>query len=208
MRVGLIVRSPEGELVETAVLMPADGPSTYAPELRGPLEDILKDSLREAGLSTPEPVIEASDVPHLGGHWVPGPVDIAFAVTVAMNLAQNVVAAALWDVMKPKLISRFGARPKATQEALQAEMRAMLASGGDQMTRTQIEGMFGVPGNELEAVSSGLSGSNGLYIYRGQDGSQFTVNVDIEDGFFLHVIRNWPRPSDPPVEGSSGDGES
>ncbi|ART69700.1 hypothetical protein BTO20_14865 [Mycobacterium dioxanotrophicus] len=210
MRVGIVVRSPDGQILEAAILLPLDGPETYSPELNDQLEDILIDSLRDAGLSTPEPVIQASDVPHLGGHWVPGPADIEFLVSLVLAVPLGVAANTLSDALKPRLRQRFGARPNAAHDvALRAEMRAMLASDGDQMARTQIEGMFGVPGSELEAVSAGLSGSNGLYIYRGQDGSQFTVNVDIEDGFFLHVIRNWPgAPSAPAVEESSGDGGS
>ena len=70
MRVSLFITSPEGELSETAMLIPTGGPDVYPPEVRTQLENLVADCLEQAGLSAAE-AIEQIDVPHLGGHWVP-----------------------------------------------------------------------------------------------------------------------------------------
>jgi len=195
VRVSLFITSPEGELSETAMLIPTGGPDVYPPEVRTQLENMVADCLEQADLSAAE-AIEQIDVPHLGGHWVPEPADVIYAVQV---LGEGLAVNAVWDALKLGLKQLFGT-PSPGGDS-RAELRAMFAIEGDQVARSQIEQAYGVPEADLKAISTGFHGSNGLFVYDSDDGSTFIVNVDAAEGVLLHIVRKWP--TGPAVAGSN-----
>ena len=135
-------------------------------------------------------------MPHLGGHWVPEPADVIYAVQV---LGEGLAVNAVWDALKLGLKQLFGT-PSPGGDS-RAELRAMFAIEGDQVARSQIEQAYGVPGDDLRSISTGFHGSNGLFVYDSDDGSTFIVNVDAAEGVLLHIVRKWP--TGPAVEGSN-----
>jgi len=56
VRVSLFITSPEGELSETAMLIPTGGPDVYPPEVRTQLENMVADCLEQADLSAAEAI--------------------------------------------------------------------------------------------------------------------------------------------------------
>ena len=78
------------------MLIPTGGPDVYPPEVRTQLENMVADCLEQADLSAAE-AIEQIDVPHLGGHWVPEPADVIYAVQV---LGEGLAVNAVWDALK------------------------------------------------------------------------------------------------------------
>lgn len=191
MRVLLKETNPDGELVGAAVLVPATGlTGNPSPEVRDELESLILESIEEAGLTNVES-IEQRDVLSFGGTMFPEPFDVEFILQVLEHVGEALasidVVWKVWNILKSKLGKRFG---RSTADS--AEMTAIFTMSGDETARHQIVEKFGVPGAELKPVSTGFHGTNGQYVYRGDDGSIFTVNVDSSAGIAMHIVRTWP----------------
>ena len=85
------------------MLIPTGGPDVYPPEVRTQLENMVADCLEQADLSAAEAIEQIE--PHLGGHWVPQPADVIYAVQV---LGEGLAVNAVWDPLKLGLKQLFG----------------------------------------------------------------------------------------------------
>lgn len=192
MQLVVTATTSEGEPVEVVSLIPLTGrPDTHSPEARAEIEALIADSLREAGL--PEvagSAIKQEDI-RLGGMALPEPDYVQFIIDVVATpgalYGSFVATREIAKVLSRKLRQRFGYANRTA-----AELLAITAQHGNSIAQQEVMRRFDVPEDELTAVAESFNDSGGVFIYRGPDGSTFTVTIDSSEGVALHTVRQWP----------------